>query len=189
MFTLKDNNQKAFNSFFWFLFFLHLIAAAVIAVNASNGYQKNTAALSLITFLVISTVFYLLKNKFNQKNYQLVLFIAMVLFWLALAAWLPAVIISIAIIFAFFILQKRSTAIFSAENIIINKSLFKKMYSWTAIQNVVLKDNLLSVDFKNNHLLQVELAADNKARDENFFNEFCRQLLLAPNSKFPIPNS
>ena len=41
VFTLKDNNQKAFNSFFWFLFFLHLIAAAVIAVNPSNSYQKN----------------------------------------------------------------------------------------------------------------------------------------------------
>jgi hypothetical protein len=172
VFTLKDNNQKAFNSFFWFLFFLHLIAAAVIAVNASISYQKNTATFSLIIFLVITAVFYLFK-----KNYQLALFVVMVLFWLALAAWLPAVIVAIAIIFAFFILQKRSTAIFSVENIIITKSLFKKTYGWTDVQNAVLKDNLLSVDFKNNHLLQVELGADNIPIDENTFNQFCKQQL------------
>ena len=182
VFTLKDNNQKAFNSFFWFLFFLHLIAAAVIAVNPSNSYQKNTAVLSIAVFLVVTAVFYLLKNKFKQKNYQLVLFVAMGLFWLALAAWLPAVIVTIAIIFAFFILQKRSRAIFSTENIIITRSLFKKTYSWAAVQNAVLKDNLLSVDFKNNHLLQVELAADNIPIDENSFNQFCKLQLLTPNS-------
>jgi hypothetical protein len=177
VFTLKDNNQKAFNSFFWFLFFLHLIAAAVITFNASDSYQKNTAALSLVIFLVITAVFYLFKNKFKQKNYQLALFVVMVLFWLALAAWLPAIIVTIAIIFAFFILQKKSVAIFSAETIIITKSLFKKTYSWAEIQNAVLKDNLLSVDFKNNHLLQVEIADTNTSFDENTFNQFCKQQL------------
>ena len=182
VFTLKDNNQKAFNSFFWFLFFLHLIAAAVIAVNASNSNQKNTAALSIAIFLVITAVFYLLKNKFKLKNYQLILFLQMFLFWLALAAWLPAVIFAIAIIFAFFILQKKSKVIFSEENITITKSLFKKTQSWADVQNAVLKDNLLSVDFKNNHLLQVELAADNIPIDENSFNQFCKLQLLAPNS-------
>jgi hypothetical protein len=182
VFTLKDNNQKAFNSFFWFLFFLHLIAAAVIAVNASNSYQKNTAAFSFIIFLVITAVFYLFKNKFKQKNYQLALFVVMVLFWLALAAWLPAIIVTIAIIFAFFILQKKSVAIFSGETIIITRSLFKKTYNWADIQNAVLKDNLLSVDFKNNHLLQIEIVTDNIIIDENSFNQFCKLQLLSSNS-------
>ena len=177
VFTLKDNNQKAFNSFFWFLFFLHLIAAAFIAVNAFNSYQKNTAAFSIAILLLITAVFYLFKNKFKQKNYQLVLFALMVLFWVLQAAWLPAVIVAASIALSTVILKKKSEAIFSVENIIITKSLFKNTYSWAAVQHAILKDNLLSIDFKNNHLLQVEIAAATIPIDEKIFNQFCYQQL------------
>lgn len=177
VFTLKDNNLKAFNSFFWFLFFMHLIAAAFIAVNTFNSYQKNTAAFSIAVLLLITAIFYLVKNKFNKKNYQLVIFTLMVLFWMMQGAWLPAVMVAVAIALSSVILKKKSVAIFSAENIIITKSLFKKTYSWAAIQHAILKDNLLSIDFKNNHLLQVEIAADNFPIDESVFNQFCYQLL------------
>ena len=177
VFTLKDNNQKAFNSFFWFLFFLHLIAAAFIAVNTFKSSQTNIPAFSIAVLLLITAFFYLFKNKFKQKNYQLVLFALMVLFWVLQAAWLPAVIVAVAIALSIVILKKKSEAIFSVENIIITKSLFKKTYSWVAIQHTILKDNLLSIDFKNNHLLQVEIAAGNIPIDENVFNQFCYQQL------------
>ncbi len=177
LFTLKDNNQKAFNSFFWFLFFLHFIAAAVRAFNATNNYQKNIAASSMAVFLLLTAFFFLFKNKIKQKNYQLVLLGLMVLFWLVQAAWLPALIVVMAVSLSFVILKKKSEAIFSAAEIIITRSVFKKNYSWAAVQNVILKDNLLSVDFKNNHLLQVELSTDNMSVDENSFNQFCKRQL------------
>ncbi|MGC5098563.1 hypothetical protein ACPXA0_26545, partial [Escherichia coli] len=42
---------------------------------------------------------------------------------------------------------------FDKEEIVIN-SFPKKRYTWNELNNVVLKDGLLTIDFKNNKMLQ-----------------------------------
>jgi hypothetical protein len=186
-FILKDNNQKAFNSFFWFLLFLHVVAAPVVILNVADKPQKITAVIILAAYFILTAFFFLLKNKFKLSIYQLVLFVLMILSWLAQTAWLPAIICIAAIVFAYEILKTKSTAVFSTQNITLTKLLFKKIYNWAAIENVVLKDNLLSIDFKNNQLIQVEIANESAPVDEKNFNQFCKLQLSA--LQFPIPNS
>lgn len=67
---------------------------------------------------------------------------------------------------------------FYDEGILIN-SLPKKHYSWQQINNVVLKDGVLTVDLKNNKLIQKEIESSSSAREEAEFNEFCRTRLPA----------
>jgi hypothetical protein len=69
---------------------------------------------------------------------------------------------------------------FSADHVVIN-ALFKKSYDWTAFNNVVLKDGLLTLDFKNNRLLQKEVMddEDDDDADEKEFNDYCRSRLSA----------
>ncbi len=187
IFTLKDNNQKAFNSFFWFLLFLHVIIASVIVINTALKYQKIIAVTAIALYFFLTAAFYLLKNKFKLKNYQLAVFVLMILFWLAQAAWLPCIIVIAAIVFAYKILRTKSMAIFSTENIILSKSLFKKEYAWGQISHVVLKDNLLTIDFKNNHLIQVEITTDSYGVNETAFNQFCFGQVGSQNAKLPQP--
>jgi hypothetical protein len=186
-FTLKDNNQKAFNSFFWFLLFLHVTAASVVVLNSADTSQKVIAVIVIAVYCIVTAVFFLLKTKFKLSVYQSLVFGLMIVFWLTQAAWLPAIICIAAIVFAYKILKTKSTAVFSTQNITLTKSLFKKVYNWAVIENVVLKDNLLSVDFKNNQLIQVEIANESAPVDEKNFNQFCKLQLSAP--QFPIPNS
>jgi hypothetical protein len=180
IFTLKDNNQKAFNSFFGFLLFLHVIAASVVVINAADKLQKIIAIIVMSVYFILTAAFFLLKNKFKLSIYQLVVFGLMITFWLTQAALLPAIICIAAIVFAYKIVQTKSTAVFSAKNITVKKSLFKKVHPWAAVEHVVLKDNLLSVNFKDNHLMQVEIAGESRATNENTFNQFCRLQLLNP---------
>jgi hypothetical protein len=65
---------------------------------------------------------------------------------------------------------------FNEGGIVIN-SLPKKEYPWTVLSNVVLKDNILTIDFKNNKLIQKEIESDASQNDEREFNEFCRNML------------
>ncbi|MEI9959464.1 MAG: hypothetical protein WDM90_24805 [Ferruginibacter sp.] len=176
-FTLKDNTQKAFNSFFWFLYFLHLIAAFVIVINTKDKFQNNCAIAAIVVFIVLIALYYLLKNKISLYYFQLAVFAVMILFWLLQMAWLAAIIMLAIIAFSFFVLKRKSTAIFNKETVAIVRSLLKKTYQWKDIENVVLKDNLLSIDLKNNHLIQVEIAAESYSVDETSFNQFCSQLL------------
>lgn len=66
---------------------------------------------------------------------------------------------------------------FSKDHIQFN-GLFKKKYQWSEIDNVVLKDGLLTVDFKNNKLFQKEIDTGENEASEQEFNEWIRSVIL-----------
>lgn len=65
---------------------------------------------------------------------------------------------------------------FSSREIVIN-SLFRKRFQWSEMSNVVLKDGLLTVDFKNNKLFQKEIDEGEHEASEEEFNQWCREQL------------
>ena len=65
------------------------------------------------------------------------------------------------------------------ENEIVFNSFPKKTYSWKELNNVVVKDGIVTIDFKNNTLIQKETDADISAEDEKEFNNFCHLQLTA----------
>ena len=56
-FTLKDNNQKAYKLFTWFLFFLH-IAAAMFVLNTTDNKVRISMYILLGFYAVLSTLYY-----------------------------------------------------------------------------------------------------------------------------------
>ncbi|MEO8414107.1 MAG: hypothetical protein ABI472_10635 [Ginsengibacter sp.] len=66
---------------------------------------------------------------------------------------------------------------------VFNNDFVKKMnfptseYSWDNFNNVLLKDNILTLDFNNNKLIQVEIENE-KSISEKDFNEFAGQQLF-----------
>ncbi|MGN6437717.1 MAG: hypothetical protein ACTHMM_14365 [Agriterribacter sp.] len=64
----------------------------------------------------------------------------------------------------------------SDDQVVIN-TFFRKRFQWNEFSNVVLKDNLLTLDFRNNKILQREIDAHLSEVDEAEFNEFCREQL------------
>ena len=51
----------------------------------------------------------------------------------------------------------------------------QQTYSWDMFDNVILKDNILTMDLKSNKLIQIEI--DNSV-NEIQFNEFAQQQLI-----------
>lgn len=67
---------------------------------------------------------------------------------------------------------------FDSDRVVIN-TLIRRQYDWSAFSNIVLRDGLLTMDFKNNRLLQKEVLDDEDEddADEEEFNEYCRARL------------
>lgn len=65
---------------------------------------------------------------------------------------------------------------FSSDHIVFN-GLFKKRYQWREIDNVVLKDGLLTIDFNNNKLYQKEIDTGENEAEEAEFNDWVRNKL------------
>jgi len=84
----------------------------------------------------------------------------------------------LVVVFAFLALleyqAKRAPEIgFNDEHLVFN-NLFRKKVLWEEIDNVVLKDGLLTIDFRNNRLLQREIDSGESEASENEFNEWVK---------------
>ena len=60
---------------------------------------------------------------------------------------------------------------------IVFNSLPVKSFQWNEIDNLLLKDNMITIDFKNNKIYQKEIEADVSAVLEREFNAFCSSKL------------
>ncbi|MBN8836050.1 MAG: hypothetical protein J0I09_02220 [Sphingobacteriia bacterium] len=67
---------------------------------------------------------------------------------------------------------------FDAEEIVMN-TFPEKSFSWGEMNNVVMKDGMLTLDFKNNKLLQKEINEAVLKETEEEFNIFCAKMLQA----------
>lgn len=67
---------------------------------------------------------------------------------------------------------------FDDDNIVYN-SFPQKSYPWNEIQNVVLKDGILTIDFKNNKIVQRAVNDEVSKQVETEFNDYCKTRLQA----------
>jgi hypothetical protein len=142
--------------------------------------SSQTFYLCLVAVIIIAgLIFNLIRRRRKQVRYRSFLLLAAV-GWIAVTPmpWIAAIFV---ILFFLEHQTKRPLEIgFDLDRIVIN-SLIRRRYAWTDLTNVVLKDDLLTLDFKNNKLLQKEVVDDEDEdnADEEEFNMYCRQRLSA----------
>ena len=73
---------------------------------------------------------------------------------------------------------------FTAHEVVMAK-LWKERMLWKDLNNVIIKDGMLTIDFKNNRLIQLptdDEEDDEYEVDDDEFNAFCQEQLKAANS-------
>jgi hypothetical protein len=175
--TLKKDNDRTVDFISIFLCFVSILAMLSEQVGARrlNVFYCLGAAI-LSTGLVLNMV--AARRKHKQVRYANWLFIAGI-FWITMPwlAWL-----SIPFFLLAFLEYQAKYPLeigFSNDQVVIN-SLLKRKFPWSDLNNVLLKDGLLTLDFKNNKLLQKETLEDeDDDGDEEEFNAWCRERLSA----------
>lgn len=176
-FTLKDNNQKAYYLFTWFLFFLH-VAAAAFTLNSDDNKIKLSMYILLGFYAVIGAVFYFSRTRSKStETFSLLLALFYGHFWLRYVGVIALIIFAAVYVTVTIVKGKRTTVLFSSEGIHLTRVFKTVIFPWTAMDNVILKDNLLTIDFKTNKIIQVEIMEQSKGVDETAFNHFCNDQL------------
>jgi len=176
-FTLKDNNQKAYYLFTWFLFFLHVTAAA-FTLNSDDNKVKLSMYILLGFYAVIGIVYYFYrKHSWATGTFSLVLALFYAHFWLIQVGIIALIIFAAVYIVVTMVKGKRTTVVFSDDEIQMTRVFKTVIFPWTEMDNVILKDNLLTIDFKTNKIIQVEIVEQSRAVDETEFNLFCTDQL------------
>jgi|1048.fasta_scaffold45222_2 hypothetical protein len=74
----------------------------------------------------------------------------------------------------------KNTEVGFSNDVIVKSGLFPKKINWNELNNIVIKDDLLTIDFKNNTLFQAYTDdADNDEYEvgDDEFNAYCREIL------------
>jgi hypothetical protein len=175
--VLRKADHKLVNGISQLMLFLAIVVFISSLSNRNFGIYS-IKILAVIAFITGWWIYYSFRFKKNNPTFfRLALMIAG-LGWLLQPGW---ELVS-GIYFLAAILEKQAKfpqeIAFDEEEIVVN-SLPKKYYSWQDLNNVVIKDGILTIDFKNNKLIQKEIESDTSATEEQEFNEFCMGRLNA----------
>ena len=110
-FTLKDNNQKAYRSFVWFLFFMHVVAAGIIGLNFISS-DKKFGVYNLPGIYIIATIVYFISRKKNKAFdiYSFIMALLYACFWLMYVGVIAMLIFISVFLFAFIVKGKAAQA-------------------------------------------------------------------------------
>ena len=172
--TLKHPDYKIYN-FITVLMCVMTVTASVLSLLNWQFQQLSWVNIILIGIIVFNLSMGLFNNqKETISTFKWALYAAAFL-WLLYPLHIPY----IGIFFIIAALLERQIKFpqeigFSKEGITFNTFPFKN-YTWQQVTNVLLKDNMLTLDFTNNKIIQREIEPAELTEEENEFNEFCRQ--------------
>lgn len=165
--SIKNTRSKLI----WILANCLLIVNALILVLfvlKSNSQQWVYIA---AMFILIVAIYHFITKK---KNQWLFIFVAIII----CISWIKFNYTSIGLVMLLLLsiterIAKDFQLIINQQTLIL-KTGFNRKFQWTDIQHIIFKEGILTIDFKNNQLLQ--LTIDNKI-NETEFNQFCEQQL------------
>jgi hypothetical protein len=172
--TLKKRNDSTIDAISQLMYLFAIAAFGYFAY--VNPYAR-TFYLAIIFLILVTWIYCIIKKqKTGHVLFRLGLFFATV-------GWLlyPVDYYVLAIAYGIAGLIEKQVKFpdeigFSEEHVTLNTFPRKKI-GWSELANVVLKDNMLTVDFKNNKLIQKELDEEVSTHTEKEFNDFCQSQL------------
>lgn len=159
--------------------FMVILSLAVFGlfVFYSDELLKRLAAIGAIALILGFFIFKRLttfgkntKYEFERASFFIIIAALAVMNW-----WLPAAIF-LGLLLLYQISQRQLLVSVSASSVVY-PSYPKKEIAWDELNNVVLKDDLLTLDLKNNSIIQQLIKIIKPAVDEHEFNDFCRAQL------------
>lgn len=171
---LKRENANKTDLVSLLLLIFSLLAFSFAQIRCGANLFLCFAMLTLFAGLLMNGMQYRKQKEMQFRNW---LFAAGI-FWIGMPylQWL-------ALLFFIFALLEAQAKYpleigFYSEGVVLNM-LFKKKFPWNSFVSVILKDGLLTLDFKNNTLIQKEVLDDDEPdANEDEFNDYCRRKLV-----------
>jgi hypothetical protein len=172
--TLKRENAHKTDLVSFLLLIFSILSFSYVQIRSGFKGYLTVSALILFTGLLLNLYVFRKGKEMRFRNW---LFAAGI-FWLGMPyfQWMFVPFVLFALLEA---QAKYPLEIGFYDGGIVLNSLFKKKWPWTSLQSVVLKDGLLTLDFRNNTLIQKEVLDDDEPdAPEDEFNDYCRSKLV-----------
>jgi len=171
---LKNDKVKFYTRFGWFITVINLAAILYVTYHL-NKFEEMKLSFIILGVLVSGIFIFKrrLKKVFFGDSEYLPAFIFILPVWMLLGfPWFAALN---AFLVFFGVFAGRIPVVYLNQTAIYYPAFPKKSIQWSELANIILKDGYLTIDFKNNKLIQQLVDESNTTIDEKEFNEFCKQ--------------
>lgn len=171
---LKNAKLKSYYVMGWMLILLNLLALSILIFTPAHEgkwiYAVIYIALMLFVFITSGNV---KRSGWIDKRTAIgTLLTLAIVIWVVFDLYVFAALNAV-LCFFYYISTRRFEIVVSSKNIIY-PSFPSRLIEWKELHNIIIKDGILTIDFKNNKLLQAELE---EPFNEKKFNEFCKEQL------------
>lgn len=175
---LENTNIKTYRIITGLMILLNIVALSIQLFTIKIGlFAKSVFVLCILAcsiFLILKAAAWINK-KMVPDTWRRFLLMLSAIAWMASEWWWVAIVL-LGFDFLDYSATRHLVVSVSPEKIIY-PSLFQKNIDWAELSNLVLKDGLLTIDFKNNRLIQQAVISTGNPVDEAAFNRFCREYL------------
>jgi len=177
-FILKNEKTKNYRLISQLLVLFNLLGFVFLLINNETRIAMNIALLFAILITAVYTFFTVMEwisKKPLPDFWHRSIFVVCSFVWTKEGLWWIGIMLLLFILLDF-IAHKKLVVDITDKRINV-PYILQKTFDWNEVNNVILKDGLLTIDFKNNKLFQQLILNSDEDINEKEFNEFCRQQL------------
>ena len=172
---LKNEKAKYYKAIGDLIVVFNLICFIYLAIKATDSYRKIIFILiiSVIAMHFLFAIYVRYSAKITNYEWHRNIFFISAIGWARPPYWWISIILIVLLFLD--LLAHRKLKLTVSENKINYPSFPRKVIEWNELTNLVLKDGLITIDFKNNKIIQQTTL--NSGISEQEFNDFCRNQL------------
>lgn len=153
-----------------------LMILAGLAILFLSGYPQPVIQYGLAILLLTGALFIqYLTGKMRLPLWSFLLVVAIALFVTGFSWFFSAIVLVIGLSAG--LIRKPSKLTADEKGIYITRLFMHKFYPWTVFNNLVVKDGVITLDFKSNRVLQLDVEETGEAINEKAANDFFIQHL------------
>lgn len=175
--TLKNDKLKQYDRIGLFIIIINLALFIYMAITTDFTLIKISSIAGILFIIILLTIDFLLIKVKQKKDshFKIIAEYIAAFTWFQIGFWWMG--IAIALLGALHFISKRQLLVSIVKEKISYPSFPKKNLAWAELNNIVLKDGLLTIDLKNNHFIQQAIDETKTSVNEQEFNDFCREQL------------
>ncbi len=174
---LKNEKTRSYRLIRFFILLANAAGMIWLITNAAENRDKLWPSLALVAIglFMIFTFVDVINKKYSYETMPRMAYLWCAIAWSRSPMWWFSVVL--LLFFILDILAHRKLIIKVGSFGVSYPSLTGKKISWAELNNLLLKDGMLTIDFRNNRLFQHLIANAETDINERDFNEFCKQQL------------
>jgi hypothetical protein len=166
--ALKNEKLKTYTIISWLIIALNAVALMYTGIT-KKSIIDNLPYFSAALLICIFALRWMIKRETIENEMISLSFSVAIITWIVIQLYLIAA--AVLLLFIFQEISRRTLLVLVFEDSISYPSFPKRIIEWKELNNVVLKDGLLTIDLKNNRVFQNETLS---VVYEPEFNEFCQ---------------